>query len=150
MLSLPISEIFLKHLVNSYEACFLESLCPSSPEEDLGEALFLAEFVLLSHGGEADPLFNFGNQKALDLWELSWDQLVGMPSRLSAEPDERAEREVLLSEVKEKGWSKGYRGIRVSSSGKRFVIEKARIWNIVDSEGLRIGQGACFSNWQYL
>jgi MEKHLA domain len=33
--------------------------------------LFEATFVVVSHGVEADPILNYGNQAALNLWQLS-------------------------------------------------------------------------------
>ncbi|MGL5096317.1 MAG: MEKHLA domain-containing protein, partial [Planctomycetia bacterium] len=32
--------------------------------------LFLAPFVVVSHGVQADPILNYGNQAALDLWAI--------------------------------------------------------------------------------
>ena len=36
---------------------------------------------------QTDPKFIYGNKAALELWEANWDQLIGMPSRLSAAED---------------------------------------------------------------
>lgn len=110
-------------------------------------ALFEASFVVVSHGGESDPLLNYGNQTALDLWELSWDQFIKMPSRLTAEADNRAEREKMLERAKLNGYFGGYRGVRISSTGRRFLVEQAVIWNVIDFAGSPIGQAATFSRW---
>jgi hypothetical protein len=40
-------------------------------------ALFLSPIVVISHGMEEDPLLNYGNQVALELWEMSWEDLRG-------------------------------------------------------------------------
>jgi hypothetical protein len=37
-----------------------------SPVE-IAQALFEAPFVLVSHGTEPDPIFNYGNRRALEL-----------------------------------------------------------------------------------
>lgn len=110
-------------------------------------ALFEASFVVVSHGGESDPLLNYGNQTALDLWELSWDQFIKMPSRLTAEADNRAERGKMLERAKLNGYFGGYRGVRISSTGRRFLVEQAVIWNVIDFAGSSIGQAATFSRW---
>ena len=47
----------------------------------LAETVFAAPFVLVSHGTEVDPVLNFGNQTALTLWEMSWEELTRTPSR---------------------------------------------------------------------
>jgi hypothetical protein len=56
----------------------------------------------------------------------------------------------MLKKVSECGYSRDYRGIRVSSSGKRFRIEEAVIWNIVNREDRLFGQAAAFQSWAYL
>jgi hypothetical protein len=112
--------------------------------------LFEASIVVVSHGVEPDPILNYGNQAALDLWELYWEQFIQTPSRLTAEADDRAERERMLMQASAKGYYDGYRGVRISSTGKRFLVEQAVIWNVIDPAGHRIGQAATFSQWSYL
>jgi MEKHLA domain len=109
--------------------------------------LFEAPFVVVSHGMEPDPILNYGSQTALDLWELSWDQFIKTPSRLTAEPDERAERERMLVQAKTNGYIDGYRGVRISSTGRRFLVEEALVWTVIDSTRQPIGQAATFSRW---
>jgi hypothetical protein len=112
--------------------------------------LFEASVVVVSHGVEPDPILNYGNQTALNLWELSWEQFIKTPSRLTAEPDDRAERERMLTQARAKGYYDGYRGVRISSTGKRFLVERALIWTVIDPDGRPIGQAATFSQWSYL
>lgn len=111
------------------------------------QALFEASFVVVSHGVEPDPILNYGNQTALDLWELSWDQFITTPSRLTAEPDGRAGRGHMLEQARVNGYFDGYRGVRISSAGRRFLVEQALIWTVIDSAGRSIGQAATFSHW---
>ena len=113
-------------------------------------ALFQAPFVVVSHGMEEDPLLNYGNHIALELWELTWQQLVKTPSRLTAEPVNRAEREWMLEQARTRGYLDTYRGVRISSTGRRFLVENALIWNVVDAKGQRVGQAATFSQWTWL
>ncbi len=109
--------------------------------------LFEAPFVVVSHGVEPDPILNYGNQAALDLWELSWDQFLKTPSRLTAEPDDRAERGRMLKQARVNGYFDGYRGVRISSTGRRFLVEQALIWTVIDLAGRPMGQAATFSHW---
>lgn len=109
--------------------------------------LFEAPFVVVSHGGEPDPILNYGNQAALDLWELSWDRFIKTPSRHTAAADDRTERESMLERAKLNGYFDGYRGVRISSTGKRFLVEHALIWNVIDPMGNPMGQAAMFSRW---
>jgi hypothetical protein len=99
---------------------------------------------------EADPLLNYGTQVALELWELTWEQLVKTPSRLTAESVNRAEREWMLEQARTRGYLDTYRGVRISSTGRRFLVENALIWNVVDAAGRRVGQAATFAQWTWL
>jgi hypothetical protein len=111
------------------------------------QRLFEAPYVVVSHGVEPDPILNYGNQVALDLWEVSWEQFTATPSRLTAEPDSRAERERMLAQARDKGYFDGYKGVRISSIGRRFMVEQATIWTVVDLDGNPRGQAATFSVW---
>ena len=99
---------------------------------------------------EEDPLLNYGNQMALDLWEMTWEQLVETPSRLTAEPTSWAEREWMLEQARTRGYLDTYRGVRITSTGRRFLVEGALIWNIMDAGGQRVGQAATFAQWTWL
>ena len=78
--------------------------------EDQATALFHAAFVMVSHGGEEDPVLNYGNQRALDLWEATWQQFIRTPSRLTAEPVNQAERTWMLEQATARGVIQDYRG----------------------------------------
>ncbi len=117
-----------------------------NPNED-ARAVFGAPFVVVSHGTQDDPILNYGNQTALSLWEMDIPTFTSTPSRLTAEPMHRDERARLMSRAARDGFVDDYRGIRISSSGKRFLIEQAIIWNLVDADGRRVGQAATFSEW---
>lgn len=112
--------------------------------------VFEASFVVVSHGTQEDPILNYGNQTALTLWQTDIPTLTAMPSRLTAEPMHRNERAQLMTRAARNGFVDDYRGIRISSSGRKFLIEQAIIWNLVDAEGHRVGQAATFSDWTWL
>lgn len=118
--------------------------------EAIAQALFEAAFVVVSHGTEADPILNYGNQAALNLWEMDWVQFTQTPSRYTAEPMEREDRARLLQQAREKGFIDDYEGIRISSSGRRFQISQVVLWDVLDETGLRCGQAATFDRWAYL
>jgi len=117
---------------------------------ELARQLYEASFVLLSHGTQPDPIFNYANLTAQRLWEMDWEQFTQLPSRLSAEPMAVAERQAMLAEAKEKGYISNYNGIRISRTGQRFIIKNAILWNIYDSAGTYQGQAAMFKIWEYL
>ncbi len=109
-----------------------------------------APFVVVSHGTQADPILNYGNQTALSLWEMSLEKLIQTPSRLTAEPMHRDERARLMDRTTREGYVEDYQGIRISSTGRRFRIDQATVWNLINSSGQRVGQAATFSEWRFL
>jgi hypothetical protein len=114
------------------------------------QLLFSATFVVVSHDTQADPQLNYGNQTALDLWELDWQGFTGTRSKETAEPINQVVRQQMLSQVQSQGFIQNYQGVRISSSGKKFNISQATIWNLTDAQGQACGQAATFGNWQYL
>lgn len=149
-----ISAFLIDHtqrLLSSYRRWTGRDLIPASGSpEELTRRLFNMPFVVISHGTEDDPVLNYGNQAALTLWEMSWEEFTKTPSCLTAEPMEQAERARLLSEVSKKGFMDGYRGVRISKTGRRFRVEKAIVWNLLDEQDRYRGQAATFSRWTYL
>ncbi len=145
--------VYLRHadlLCESYQRLTGRPLLNLASAEPPARALFDASFALVSHGVEDDPVFNYANRTALELFEMSWEQFTALPSRHSAEPENRAERARLLAQVSSHGYIDNYSGVRVSSSGKRFLIAEAVVWNLIDGRGGYHGQAAVFDKWSYL
>tara|TARA_R110002072_G_C7978996_1_gene536095 strand:+ start:111943 stop:112410 length:468 start_codon:yes stop_codon:yes gene_type:complete len=138
-------------LLNSYRRFLGEELISREGSvEEQSRTLFEIPFVVVSHGTQIDPILNYGNQTALDLWEIDLETLLRTPSRMTAEPVHRDERDRLLERTSRDGFVDDYRGIRIASTGRRFLIEKAIVWNLVDDDGDRVGQAATFSEWVFL
>jgi hypothetical protein len=112
--------------------------------------LFHAPLALVSHDSAKDPVFNYANKTALALFEMTWEELTALPSRLSAEAPEQEERSRLLAEVSTRGFVDHYQGVRIARHGRRFLIENAIVWNLLDSSGIHCGQAAMFQHWRYL
>lgn len=128
----------------------------ASPEaRQRSQELFAATAVVLAHDGSADrpdhdPRLIYANRSALTLWRRPWAEMVGLPSRLTAEPAERPGRDRLLANARAREAISGYTGIRVDSHGRRFVIQGARLWTLRDGDGRDRGQAAAFSSWWWL
>lgn len=138
-------------LARSFRHWLGRDLLPGVSEpRAFAEALFAAPFVLVSHGTQTDPVLNYGNRAALTLWKMSWEELTHTPSRLTAEPVAREERTRLLAEVTQHGHIANYAGVRIAKSGRRFRIERAIVWNLLDEAGAHCGQAAMFDRWDYL
>ncbi len=119
-------------------------------DDVLVKEIFFAPFVLCSAGNQTDPILNYGNQKALELWEMNWEKLTQTPGRHTAEADEREQRARFLQTVQRQGYIDNYSGIRISASGRRFKIERATVWNLIDSNGNYQGQAATFTHWKVI
>ena len=132
----------------SHEALLAENFTALTGEAFPDDPMH-TKMAILSHGTQKDPLFNYANKAAQALFEYSFNEITQLPSRLSAEPAIQTERTELLRAVKEKGYSKNYQGIRISKTGKRFLITKAIIWNLHDSLGTYAGQAAILYDWSF-
>jgi|TARA_B110000037_G_C17128260_1_gene509531 hypothetical protein len=140
--------VHVEVLLRSY--CELTGRDLVEPGDDQAKRLDEAPFFVASHGMEDDPVLDYGNRCALQLFEMKWEDFVKTPSRLTAEAPNRAERQRLLERVTEHGFIDDYSGVRISAKGKRFRIRNATVWNLTDEAGQKIGQAATFSEWEYL
>ena len=114
------------------------------------QELFAATCVVLAHDGGDDPRLIYANAAALRLWSRPWSALVGMPSRLTAEPAERRARAGALALALRREAISNYGGIRIDSRGRRFRIEGARLWTLRNEAGEARGQAAGFESWWWL
>lgn len=138
-------------LIASYRRLTGRDLVDPEPgPEERARMLWEAPFVVVSHGTESDPIFNYGNRAALDRFEMTWEEFTALPSRLSAEPVHRDERARLMRSVVEKGFIDDYGGVRISRTGRRFRIVGATVWNVIDEDGQLVGQAAMFATWENL
>jgi MEKHLA domain len=146
----PIAIAHAQVLLYSFRQWFNRDLLHCDSPDRAAQALYFAPFALLSHGCELDPILNYGNRTALTLWEMNWQDFTAMPSRLTAEPELREGRSHLLAQAEQKGYLTDYEGIRISSTGRRFLIRKATIWRVFDKTGQIGGQAAIFDHWEIL
>ena len=155
----PASQSLALSLLSNYQRAFgtplIAGLAADASPLLVTQELFAAELVLLAHDGadpssDPGPRLIYANRAALRLWQRPWAELVGMPSRLTAEPAERASRRQALLAAQAKEAIAGYSGIRIDSRGRRFQIEGARLLTLRDEAGQPCGQAACFSRWHWL
>ena len=139
---------FFGLLVSSYrrtvgsEPAFLE---PGPPGAHPSAAWLYEE---ARHPVLAHPRFIYANKAAQACFEYGWDEIVLLPSRLSAEPVDREDRQKLLDEVARHGFANGYSGLRIAKSGRRFWIEDGVVWQLIDENGAVRGQAATFARWR--
>jgi len=123
---------------------------PTLNEAEAAKEIYYSPFAVVSHGIEADPVFNYGNRTALELFEMTWEEFTKLPSRQSAEAMSQEERNRLLADVASNGFIDHYSGVRISRSGRRFMIESATVWNLLDGNDAHCGQAALFEQWHFL
>lgn len=152
-----VDDRFVMAMVNSYErwtgASMLDEARRAKLAEEpglLSELLWHAEFGLVAHGTESDPIFCYANQHALTLFDYNQAEFYQLPSRYSAEIDNRAERAALLKQVEQFGYAHGYSGVRITKDGRRFMIEDATVWNVMDTQQRLLGQAALIRGYHWL
>lgn len=137
-------------------ACLLDSyarrvgrelLHRSGDPLDDAQCLLAYEAIVLSHDAGVDPHFVYANSAAASLWRMSIEDIIGMPSRLSAPSNARDDRARMLSDASRDGVLAGYSGERVASDGTRFWIMNATLWT-VDGYSSGPGQAVVFSRWE--
>jgi len=141
--------IFVGLLTQTYQDCLGKDLTPSGLDPNAA-AVWLYEqapFCLLVHNTAADPRFVYANRTAQVCFEYEWDEMTLLPSRQSAEPPDRAERQSFIEAVTRDGFATGYRGLRAAKSGRQFWIEDVTMWQLVDASGSLRGQAAVYGRW---
>ncbi|MBO9516632.1 MAG: MEKHLA domain-containing protein [Porphyrobacter sp.] len=136
-------------IAESYARITGEPLVEGSPE-DLEEALWHSPHVILVHGDEPVPRIFYANRQALDLYEMTAEAFIGMPSHLCAEPTRRHERVKVLTELEKRNLVEVDTGVRIASSGRRFRLVRAKSWNLLDEHGAKHGVVAYYLEWRHL
>ena len=158
MLSIPFPESDFDFVLNqtelvlsSYRRWMSRELIPpqDNPYEQ-AQALFDAPIVVAASDNAEEPRLIYGNRKALELWELSWREFIQLPARQTAESVEQEARDKFLDEVRRNGYIVDYSGVRISSTGRRFWIRQARVWNLLDDQEQYRGQAVAFDRWDFL
>ena len=150
----PENQRWAQTIERSHQRAFGRGLLPGHACADQirtrAQSLFSASDPVLAHNSNQDPTLVYANAAALLLWRRDWNAMVGMPSRLTAPEQARAERAQALGSAQTMDAFQGYRGIRIDSTGRRFVIDNARIWTLWDAQGERCGQAASFGRWWWI
>jgi hypothetical protein len=120
-------------------------------DADLVQALQKAPYAVASHNADADPLFNYANQQAFQLFRMQPEDMLALPSRYSAEPMLREARAEFLHQVATHGYIDNYSGVRIAKDGSRFLIEQATVWNVMDIKTKEhFGQAVIIKAWKAL
>jgi hypothetical protein len=138
-------------ILNSYQKLLRKDLIERTGDKlNQAKNLFYAPVIVYSHNTDSDPLYNYGNELGLKLWEMNWQELITTPSRTTTQPLEREERARLLAKTTSQGYITDYQGIRISKRGTKYQIENVTVWNLTDDDGQYCGQAATFSQWKVI
>ena len=141
-------------ILTSHQRAFMHPLLAGCGSErsarQVAQELFGATATVLAHDGGSDPRLIYANRTALRLWRRDWQTLLGMPSRLTAPPDQRHSRAAALAQARNQEAISDYSGIRIDSEGRLFQIQGARVWSLRDPDGQPCGQAASFESWWWL
>jgi MEKHLA domain len=105
-------------------------------------------FGILSHGIQEDPIYNYGNCAALQLFEQTLETLCQTPSRYSTVESLMEDRQQLIQNIRQMGYGTITNAVRTTSRGKLFVIPTIWIWHVYHDDGRRIGLAALYDRSQ--
>jgi hypothetical protein len=157
MQPLPENNFLLAHnqlLIESFYRQTGRQLLPKGGDSgnysSVHQQLLNSPFAVVSHDTQVQPIFNYANNAALSLFEMQWSEFTSLPSSKSAEKISQTERDHLLNNVNKRGYIDNYQGVRITASGKRFKIEDAVVWNLIDAADNYCGQAAILYRLTYL
>ncbi len=145
--SLRIVDLLLKSYKNSYGKHLIIPSRDFGAQENNGFKVYNLKNPVMAHNNAPEPCLNYANSAALELWKMSWSEMIGMPSSITTPKNEQSERNNALSQATKNHAIENYQGIRVNSQGELFMISNVRIWSILDEEGHIFGQAATFNSW---
>ncbi len=138
-------------ILNSYQKAFQNQLIKCQPVQDSNrlksQELFTIKMPVLAHDNQKDPCLIYANSEALRIWGRRWEQMIGMPSRLTAPVEEQINRSVTLSKAVNQKPISRYCGIRINKKGQKFQINNAQIWTLYDEKDIVFGQAASFASF---
>ena len=137
-------------VADSFERLVGRPLVVPETGQSLADAMWNAPAAIVSHGVHDDPILNYGNRTALNLWRLDWETFTSTHSRQTTEPMHRGERARTLAEVAANSYVTDYTGVRITGAGRRFFIREAIIWNLLDENDIPYGQAATFDTWEWV
>ncbi len=130
-------------LCRSYQRMTGTDLVPAQDPQ----RLYDADAVVVSHRCAADPCFVYANRAAQCVWGYAWNEFIGLPSRLSAPPEERARRDVQIQGGLAHGVVRLHDAIRVRADGQRFRVDEIILWNVQDDAERVVGQAATYRHF---
>lgn len=137
----------LLHLIDQSFFMLSGQLLPSEKKEtDVERLEWLnnqAPYAILAHNNKEIPNFIYANQFAVSCFKYTEDEILSLPSYLSAAPDNQAERNKILDQVQANNIAFNYNGMRLTKFNESFAINDGVIWKVFENDEV-IGQAALF------
>jgi PAS domain-containing protein len=134
-------------LNQTYQHWFGDYLVNEQDPGNVLAALNEDERVIFSLGLEPEPVFNYGNVKALGLFGYELAEFIQLPGRATMAPDQATIDQMLQDEIGKQGYVADYTGVRLDKRGRSWQIEAGKIWQLVDNLGRLHGFAGCFTDW---
>jgi len=130
-------------ILDSFRRCIGRELIDRSGDaaED-ARRLFDLPLAVLAHDTAPQPLLDWANQAAARAFDATPESLLGKLSSATAPPDATADRRALFDVLARQGFVTGYSGVRISLTGRRFIIENVAVFALVDEAGHPAGHAA--------
>jgi PAS domain S-box-containing protein len=141
---------WLEWMLDSHRHWTGRELIAPGPLAARAAAAYALPAVLVSHRQSADPCFVYANQTAQALWGYAWHEFIGLPSRLSAPPAERAERALALNKNLTDGCTLLRNLRRVTRDGREFIAAEVLLWTVRDDTGIAVGQAATYERGEFI
>jgi len=130
-------------ILDSHRRLLGRELCARSGDaaED-ARRLFHLPLAVLAHDTSPQPLLDWANLAAARAFDATPESLLGRPSADTAPADAIDERRALFDVLARQGFVTGYSGVRVSLTGRRFVIDDVTVLEVTDAAGQPAGHAA--------
>jgi hypothetical protein len=114
----------------------------SGDEADDARRLFDLPLAVLAHDTSPVPLLDWANGAAARAFDAAPEALLGRPSADTTPADAVADRRALFDVLARRGFVTGYSGVRVSLTGRRFMIDDVTVFALADAAGRPAGHAA--------
>lgn len=137
-------------LIDSYFRCLGKPIFPEKVEiSSAAKALWELPLAVVSHGTEEDPIFNYANKAALEVFGVDWETFTSWPSRETASKEDQPGRDKLLaSSLKDATICSAI--VRRNPAGREFRILDVQLWPLTDLNGEYYGQAAIYGGVEFL
>lgn len=137
-------------IIDSYYRCVGKTIFAEKVEiSAAAKKLWELPLAVVSHGTEDDPIFNYANKAALEIFNVDWATFTSWPSRETASNEEQTSRnELLAATVTNTTDLKGI--VRRTAAGREFRVLDGLLWPLTDLNGEFYGQAAIYGAVEFL